>query len=171
MTDTAAITVEEARRIVEEAEEETGPYRPPRAEVADYHARLLRENPEASSAQIHDALHRWVDEQTEERRARAEREAAGREKQARETACKMCRTPGQQLAYVGVTERERLHGHKHGFVDYFCERCRPALAAEWAQALAAETVDGKTRAELSREYLAGRLARQRKDLNGPGPNP
>ena len=155
MTTTEPETLEEARQVLEKVEYD--PYRPQRAAIADYHANLLRDNRHASPAEIYVALQRWIDDQTARRRAQVETAAAMTERAGRQTACKLCEKPGQSLAYVGVTELERRQGAKYGFVDYFCERCRFVVGVEWAQMLAAETVDDQTRSELARKYLAEKV--------------
>ena len=155
MTTAPVVTVEEARQVLEKVEYD--PYRPQRAAIADYHANLLRDNRHASPAEIYVALQRWIDDQTRPAASPGRDSAAMTKRAGRQTACKICGKPGQSLAYVGVTELERIHGHKYGFVDYFCERCRFVVGVEGAQMRAAETVDDKPRSELARKYLAEKV--------------
>jgi hypothetical protein len=90
-----------------------------------------------------------------EHAARAERQAkqaAVAEEHRRAVACRSCDAPGQ-LTYIGASERERLQGSMHGFVDCLCSACRHVVLSEWTRRQGAELVDGKTRSALANEYL------------------
>jgi hypothetical protein len=67
--------------------------------------------------------------------------------------CALCGKPRQPGRYIGVTERERLQGHSHGFRDHFCPACAYVVAAEYERRLAAEDVGGNSRGQSASDYL------------------
>ena len=110
------------------------------------------ETPSVDEAEAALARARTADEARRREAAAAESRRQS-EEHGRATACVCCETPGQRLAYIGVTNAERLQGYKDGIVAYLCPSDRHAVAAEWQRRASAEVVNGRTRADLAAEYL------------------
>lgn len=149
------VSVEEARRVLEQAEQALAdPYAPHRTVVLEHERHLWRCNPDARASQVAEALDRFVAQETAKNRAFAERMAAQHERDRLHNLCKRCgERPGSTRTVLGPPGLKDQIWHGWAVTVKLCPEC--AAGVEYALGQAAYSSDPDSYNDFAARLLSG----------------